>query len=245
MVIQISRVKKLFSIGILCAVKMTLVLPLMGQSVGVAGDLSNNNLGDEIYSNLILKGTSRSDIRVERFVIGTPYLFNDFRSGKIFINDNEHKVKSMRYDLANNILEMHIKGALVSLDAGEIDQFEFNINDTIKIFRQSSSYEQIENKGICEEISIGEIKIIVHKYIYFKPPDFNERLQYGSKYAEYIPKDEFYLKKGDNQIKVSRKKHLKAVYDSKRINNAVKVVGIPDFKNLNYLIEVITALESK
>jgi hypothetical protein len=172
---------------------------------------------------------------------GTPYLFNEWKKGNIYLIDNTYiNDVSIKYNIyTDDILYLNSKsGDSLIIDRSLINSFEItgDNSNNLLLFKEISLRPYKKDKSTFVKVLYdGKSKFIVKYTKTFIKADYKGAYSAGRKYDEYIDDQQYYIMKDDNtpaKIKLNKK-------------SVTKVLSDKDDKIKSYLNEHKLALDNE
>jgi hypothetical protein len=172
---------------------------------------------------------------------GTPYLFNEWKKGNIYLIDNTYiNDVSIKYNIyTDDILYLNSKsGDSLIIDRSLINSFEItgDNSNNLLLFKEISLRPYKKDKSTFVKVLYdGKSKFIVKYAKTFIKADYKGAYSAGRKYDEYIDDQQYYIMKDDNtpaKIKLNKK-------------SVTKVLSDKDDKIKSYLNEHKLALDNE
>jgi hypothetical protein len=172
---------------------------------------------------------------------GTPYLFNEWKKGNIYLMDNTYiNDVSIKYNIyTDDILYLNSKsGDSLIIDRSLINSFEItgDNSNNLLLFKEISLRPYKKDKSTFVKVLYdGKSKFIVKYTKTFIKADYKGAYSAGRKYDEYIDDQQYYIMKDDNtpaKIKLNKK-------------SVTKVLSDKDDKIKSYLNEHKLALDNE
>jgi hypothetical protein len=223
---------------------LLLPLGLFGQSTPSSTDYTEADMNMLNPNRMLLRTKSAGAYGTK----GSPYVFNDFKKGNLYYN-NQQRVSSilLNYDCHNNQLVYTTGGATYLLNKDQIDFFEaFAGGDTVMLFNQV--FVEKLKKRIFMRVLYNE-KSILYKHYYkdFKEADYGGAYSQDRRYDEYHDREAYYIKTSEKDLRFikPRKKSLLEVMTDKsgELEKYFKQEK-PDLKTDDGLVQVIRFYDS-
>jgi|WetSurSiteA1Bulk_404760.scaffolds.fasta_scaffold01029_4 hypothetical protein len=190
---------------------------------------------------------SRSGSGVDKItyssIVGNPFLYKDFTTGKLIMNTGEVFQLDMRYDIYSN--QIQFKNNDEIFEVVNQDQLNLIIIDTV-IFKYSSYLKSSDdeapggNSWFILKTS-GECNLLVKKNIRIQDAQ-SPKAYADAKPAEFIPlKDTYYLKLDDKSaLRINNKKDLMNILADKKdeLNGFIESNRL-DIKNIDDFTKII------
>ncbi len=181
-------------------------------------------------------------------IIGTPYVFEDFKQGNIFYS-NKLRVdgKLLNYDCYNDRWEYSAANSVYLLNSSQIDYFEiFPGQDRTMLFKQV--FVEKLKKHVFLQVLHNEKSTLYKRYFKeFKEADYGGAYSQDRRYDEYHDRHSYYLKTADNELhmlKPKKKSALEIMEDkSDELEKYIKNKK-PDLKTDDGLIQLIRFYDS-
>jgi hypothetical protein len=146
-------------------------------------------------------------------VKGTPYLFNEWRLGNIYLKDNELiKNVKIKYNIyTDDLLYLNsTSGDSLIINRSVINKFEITNNQTddLILMEKINLKPEKSDKGTFVKVLYKDSSKFILKYSkMFIPANYKGAYPTGNKYDEYTDKQQYYLITGkDNITKIRLKK---------------------------------------
>jgi len=153
---------------------------------------------------------------------GTPYLFNEWKQGNIYLNDNTYiNGVNIKYNIyTDDVLYLHSKsGDSLIIDRSLINSFEISDDNSnnLVLFEEISLRPNKNDKSTFVKVIYDDKTKFIIKYTKtFIKADYKGAYSAGRKYDEYIDDYQYYIiKNSDNpvKIKLNKKSVVKALSD--------------------------------
>lgn len=153
---------------------------------------------------------------------GTPYLFDEWKQGNIYLNDNTYiNNVNIKYNIyTDDLLYLHSKsGDSFIIDRSLINSFEITDDNSsnLVLFKEISLRpDKNDKKTFVKVLYDDKTKFIIKYNKTFIKADYKGAYSAGRKYDEYIDDYQYYIiKDSDNPVKtkLNKKSVLKALSD--------------------------------
>ncbi len=153
-------------------------------------------------------------------VRGTPYLFNEWKPGNIYLKDNKLiKNVNVKYNIyTDDLLYLNSSsGDSLIIDRSMIEKFEIMDNSSgnlILMEEMNIKPEKNDNAAFVRIIYDGRSKLILKYSKIFIKANYKGPYATGNKYDEYTDKWQYYLITGENtitRIKLCKKSVIKVL----------------------------------
>ncbi len=168
---------------------------------------------------------------------GTPYLFDDWKQGNIYLNDNTYiNDVNIKYNIyTDDVLYLNsTSGDSLIIDRSVIKSFEINDDNSgnMLLFREISlRADKKERNTFIKVIYEDKSKFIIKYTKTFIKADYKGAYSAGRKYDEYVDDYQYYIiTNPDNpsKVKLNRKSVVKALSDRED-----KILAYMNEHNLN------------
>lgn len=150
---------------------------------------------------------------------GSPYLFDDWKTGVVFITslNKQYKFQNLRYNLTNSDVELKIDGEIKTLSSQEIK--EFTIQDsasktTLKFVRlntfKGSLASSLSEFGLV--VVKNETSLIKEFYTEYQRATYNPALNIGNNFDAIVHKENYYLVYKGKLYQTNKKKEIIEFY---------------------------------
>jgi hypothetical protein len=179
---------------------------------------------------------------------GTPYLFDTWREGNIFLKDSSLiRDINIKYNVyTDDVLYLNSTSVdSLIIDRHRIDAFEIH-GDSIAdllLFRDISLKPGSKDKGTFARVLYnGKTKLLIKYIKVFIKADYKGAYTAGRRYDEYTDNSQYYIIKDNelNRIKLNKKAIIKVLADRE---NEIKSFIEKEGADLNNENDVITLLE--
>jgi hypothetical protein len=153
---------------------------------------------------------------------GTPYLFNQWKQGNIYLNDNTYiNDVNIKYNIyTDDVLYLHSKsGDSLIIDRSLINSFEITDDNSgnLVLFKEISLRPDKNDKSTFVKVLYdGKSKFIIKYTKTFIKADYKGAYSAGRKYDEYIDDYQYYIITNSTdpvKIKLNKKSVAKALSD--------------------------------
>ncbi len=153
---------------------------------------------------------------------GTPYLFNEWKQGNIYLNDNTYiNDVNIKYNIyTDDVLYLHRKsGDSLIIDRSLINSFEITDDNSgnLVLFKEISLRPDKNDKSTFVKVLYdGKSKFIIKYTKTFIKADYKGAYSAGRKYDEYIDDYQYYIITNSTdpvKIKLNKKSVVKALSD--------------------------------
>ena len=157
-------------------------------------------------------------------VRGTPYMFNEWKPGNIYLNDNTYiNDVNIKYNIyTDDLLYLHSKsGDSLIIDRSLINSFEITDDNSgnLLLFKDISLRPDKNVKSTFVKVLYYDKSKFIIKYTKtFIKADYKGAYSAGRKYDEYIDDYQYYIIKDSNnpvKIKLNKKSVVKILSDRK------------------------------
>lgn len=210
--------------------KINLFFTFFSLSVVCSLSVSSQNVvpGSQDLLDKLRLNKSISQVEGESYssISGDPYLFKDFKPGKMIMKSGETYQLGIRFDMFASQMHMNEKGNIFTIiypekiKLIEVDGLKFVYSNYLKSAgdkdKQDASYFILEVDGKC--------KLLVKKNIRIQEPE-PPKLYQDAKPAKFILNNDFYYLKlnDENAVKIKTEKELLKVLSNKKseLNNYI------------------------
>ena len=202
--------------------------------------------GQDSYENFqdIAQTGNRDAIRLfdERYegVKGSPYIFDDWESGKIYSKKGPYDYVKLNYDAYNNEIHIKTNRGIIFLDNSKVDSFKVKMEKGDVIYLNTLSV--CKNCEIGDQFFVMEIArsnnslLVERKDVDFLKADYKGAFSSGRTFDEYYSENSFYLISPDKIIKANNTKSIAEFFgiDKKELKKFINEKGL-DTDNKEHL----------
>jgi hypothetical protein len=231
--------------------KSTILLLFLSLPLVISGQSVPGSTGYEITEMDIMNPSPhllRTKSANAYGIIGTPYVFEDFKLGNIYYS-NKLRIdgKLLNYDCYNDRWEYSAGNSVYLLNSSKIDYFEiFPGQDRTMLFKQVFVVKL--KKLVFLQVLHNENSILYKRYFKeFKEADFGGAYSQDRRYDEYHDRHSYYLKTADNELQLLKPRKKSALEIMKDKSDELEKYfkkEKPDLKTDDGLIQLIRFYDS-
>lgn len=178
-----------FTLTLICLISALLVGAQQQSMVG-------GNTAKGMDMNTIPYGFISAFGSKEKITTGSKYLFKDWKTATIQLNETEIKNCPVNIDLKNALVEINTDKGIRTLPANRIKKMMVGYeNIDQQIFANTKDYNghQAQINGLVEVLLNKEVSLLKYYYSYVKEGSYNAQLDMGNNETKYLVKHKYYL----------------------------------------------------
>lgn len=200
--------------------------------------LAQTMKGQDNYENFqdIAQTGNRDAVRLfdERYegVKGSPYIFDDWQSGKIYSKKGPFDYVNLNYDAYNNEIHIKTNRGIIFIDNSKVDSFKVKMDKQDAIYLNTLSVCkncEIDNQFYVLEIARSNNSLLAErKDVDFLKADYKGAFSSGRTFDEYYSENSFYLLSPDKIIKANNLKSIAEFFeiDKKELKKFINSKGL-------------------